>query len=166
MQKKRGQAGTECGRSEATGKELALALAIVVRRRAVRGRRGTSPRGPVWQVPSGATTFLLTFPSFCSILPAFFLVEQSSLFSLFSFFLFISQWHSPFPRAGSNLFVSRWQHSIPTALCSLIPPSNKAPLADRHTDYLILEMGNFIWHEHARYVAITASVCTLALRLN
>jgi hypothetical protein len=26
-------------------------------------------------------------------------------------------------------------------------------------------MGKFIWHEHARYVSITASVCKLTIRL-
>jgi len=101
----------------------------------VRGRRGTSPRVCMWQEPSSATTFLFSFASLYSFLPAFLLVEQSSLFSpspSFFFFLFIPRWHSPILQAGSNrlLFVSRWQ---PTVLCSLTPPSNKAPSHDTDT---------------------------------
>jgi len=109
-----------------------LVLAIVVRQLGLCGE-GVGHR-LVWQVPSGATTFLLFFHSFaslCSIL-LHLSVEQSSLFSpspSFSSSTSSPRWRSPILRAGSNrlLFVSRWQPSVPTVLCSLTPPSNKAP---------------------------------------
>ena len=82
-------------------------------------------------------SFLLRFALFFP--PCFFLVEQSSLFSpspSFFFFLFIPQWRSLILQAGSNrlLFVSRWQ---PTVLCSLTPPSNKAPSHNTDTPTIL-----------------------------
>lgn len=97
----------------------------------------------------------------------FFRLSRAPFSSLF--FLFTPQWHSPFLRAGSSnplLLVSRWPPSIPTVLCCLTSPStNKTPLTTPTPCEQFFEMGKFIWHEHARYVSITASVCKLTIRL-
>jgi hypothetical protein len=100
--------------------------------RAVRGKRGTPPRVRCGKCTPALPAFThspsLRFVLFS--LPFFWLSRAPfSHFHPLFFFLFISQWHSPILQAGSNrlLFVSRWQPSIPTTLCSLTPPSNKAP---------------------------------------
>jgi hypothetical protein len=129
-QKREGRQGTECGWP--TGSNRCRQAT-----RAVRGKRGTPPRVWCGKCPPALPPFF--YPSLRFVL--FFLhfwLSRAPFFSLslFFFFLFTSEWHSLILRAGSNrlLFVSRWQSSIPTVLCSLAPPSNKAPSQHRHTD--------------------------------
>jgi hypothetical protein len=121
-----GRQGTECGgRSEAT-------LAIVVRRLGLCGEGVGHRLVSGVEVPSGATTFLLPFASLCSILPAFFWLSRAP-FSL-PLPLFLLSLHPPVAQSylasrlkSTSLCVPVATFHIPTVLCSLTLPSNKAP---------------------------------------
>jgi hypothetical protein len=106
-----------------------LALTIVVRQLGLCGE-GVGHRlvRVLWQVPSGASTFLLSFPSLCSILPAFFWLSSAPFPHSFS-----SSSSSP---SGTVLSCEQAEIDFslcpggnlpPTVLCSLTPPYNKAP---------------------------------------
>ena len=135
MQEKR-RAGTGKGRIDVADRKqpgrcwLILALAIVVRRRAVRGRRGTPPRFGCGKCHPALQPFSPSFPSLCSILRAF-LVEQSSLFCPFPSFLL--PLHLPVAQSYPASRLKSTSLCVPVATfhsySSLLPhpPSNKAP---------------------------------------
>jgi hypothetical protein len=128
MQKREGRQGRS-GRSEATG--------IVVRRPGLCGEGVghclvSGVVSALWRYYLSFTLSPFSFASLCSILTSF--SGRAELpfltLTLFFFFLFITQLAQSYPASrlkSTSLFVSRWQPSIPTALCSLTPPSNKAP---------------------------------------
>ena len=121
--------------------------------------------------PVASATFLFSHsfaPYFASLYsPCFSSFEQSSFFAL--------SFSSSSPPSGivpscKQAFLKSTSLCVQVAAFHpnsplLLHPSHYSNKTLRHPVQLVFKMGKFIWHEHARYVSITASLCKLTIRL-